>query len=80
MPNELQLVAGALALLIVRDLVDLPYRHKYQDVVAEYNKLVHAHNELVEDLNYLIHKINENEIVLDEFDLIVLNKVTAQKS
>lgn len=78
MPNKLQFAAGALALLIARDLVDLPFRRKYHDIVAEYNKLVVEHNELVEDVSYLVHKINENEVELDEFDLIVLNKVTQQ--
>lgn len=78
MPNRSQIVAAAFALLIVKDLVELPFRRKYHEIVGEYNTLATDHNALVEDMSYLIHKINESDIVLDEFDLIVLNKVTKQ--
>ena len=76
MPNKFQIAAAGLALLIARDLVDRPYRRKYREIVEEYNKLANQHNELAEDVIYLVNMINENDVELDEFDLIVLNNVT----
>jgi hypothetical protein len=72
MPNKLQIAAGALALFAAYDLGARRYRTKFNTVAYAYCVSMIENESLKEKAKYLVHLIEENEITLSDFDLIVL--------
>jgi hypothetical protein len=72
MPTKLQIAAGALALLAGYELGVRRYREKFNTVAYAYCVAMVENEKLEEKTKYLIHMLEEHEVPLSEFDLIVL--------
>lgn len=64
-----RILSGLIGGLIMDDLF---VRMAYRNLRKKHNRLVDDHNDLRETVRYLCHMINENDVVLDEFDWIAL--------
>lgn len=76
MAFKLKLVSVIFAIEVVKELIDLPYRAKYLEIVKARDDLIEKNAVLSADLTYLIQVINDSDLELDEFDLLVLTHVT----
>lgn len=72
MPTKFQIAAGAFVAIMAYDLATHPFRTKYNTLVEHYTELQREHNILCDEMAYLVNLLNENDVVLDEFDLIAL--------
>jgi hypothetical protein len=75
--EELNKFVSALIGGLIMD--DLIVRVAYTQLRRKHNKLVEDHNKLREATSYLCHVINDNNIVLDDFDLIALQGQVERK-
>lgn len=75
MPRKYQYVLAFIGSFIALDVATRPLRTKCDELARIAIDLDKQNDILREQLNYLITVINENDIELDEFDLIVLNNV-----
>jgi hypothetical protein len=75
-PAKLQIVAGFIAAAVAHELATRPLRKQYIEAGRLALKLSTENKALQEQMEYLINVLNENDVFLDEFDLIVLTNVT----
>jgi hypothetical protein len=74
MPDKnLKLVAGFVGLVAAHTLMTLPLRKKKNSLTRDLTTMVQLNLFLMSQNGYLAHKLDENDIVPDEFDLIALH-------
>lgn len=81
MPTKFKIATGLVALLAIYDLSMYPLlQTKYSRLEAQHQALQQEYIGLCEQMSYLIHLMNEHDVVLDEFDLIVLRNAKVKQA
>jgi hypothetical protein len=75
MPTKLKIAAGLVAIGVAYDLTTRPLRRENFEFAQTIIRLGRENESLHEQMDYLVNVLNENDIILDEFDLIVLTNV-----